>query len=169
MFELHKIQAKVSSVSPHAEKHGKENVPAISVKFDAKVPAIVLDGLDKTLRKILFRKPAKDEVVQGELPGTDETEGLTAKKYPNIPSLAWTEKLLGYQLDIGSGLESTGLLEIDDVKVSGFVIEAMDGGTVGLSFKCDFKSDAKLAGALCQMLQETVEISLASPQADATA
>lgn len=164
MFQLEKVQAKIDSVSPHAEKHGKENVPALSIKFSAKVPATVLDGLDKTLRKMLFRKPGKDEVVQGELPGTDETEGLTSKKYPNIPALNWNDKLLGYTLQIGSGLQSTDLIEIDGVKVSGFVIEAMDGGTIGLSFKCDFHTYASLSGPLCSMVQETVEISLLPPE-----
>lgn len=164
MFVLDRVQAKVASVTPHSEKHGKENVPALSVKFEAKLPASVLDGLDKTLRKLLFRKPAKDEVVQGELPGTDETEGLTAKKYPHVPALPWDEKLLGYQLLIGSGLQSTDPLQCDDVKVSGFLIQAFDGGTVGITFKCNFPTDRELSGPLCSMVQEVVEISLLPPE-----
>jgi len=164
MFLLDRVQAKICSVTPHAEKHGKENVPCISVKFEAKLPAIVLDGLDKTLRKMLFRKPGKDEVVQGELPGTDETEGLTAKKYPKVPSVNWDEKLVGYQLLIGSGLQSTDPLQCDSVKVSGFTIQAFDGGSIGLSFKCDFPTDAELSGPLCSMVQEMAEISLLPPE-----
>jgi hypothetical protein len=162
MFQLEKVQAKISSVNPRAEKHGKENVPAIDVKFHVVARNHVLAGLDPTLPKLLFRKPAKDEVVQGELP-VGETDELTARKFKHVPTIPWNEKLLGYELDIGSGLESTDPLECDEVTISGFKIEPMDGGSVGIDFTCSFPADENQSGKLCQMIQETVEITVRPP------
>lgn len=162
MFQLVKQQAKISSVNPRAEKHGKENVPAIDVKLQIRTRSTVLDGLDPTLRKLLFRKPAKDEVVQGELPVGD-TDDLTARKFKHLAMIPWNEKLLGYQLDIGSGLESTTALECDEVTVSAFKIEPLDGGSVCVDFTCSFPADEVQSGKLCQMIQEMVEITLVPP------
>ncbi len=163
MLDLDKVGMKVNSVTPHAEKHGKENVLCVSLGLQGAIDAKLLDGLDITLRKLLFRKPGKDEITQQELPGTESNDGLTKRKYTHVQSIAWTDKLLGYVIELGSGLTSTDPEVIEDVKVSGMAFEPMDGGTVVFKFKADFKADAELAGKCAAMLQEVVEVSLYAP------
>lgn len=165
MLTLNKVQARVSSVTPHAEKHGDENVPACSVRFIVGVPAQLIAQLDTQLPKVLFRKPSKDEVTQEDLPGVSNNEGLTKVRFPRLGAQAWDEKFTGYTLVLASGLTSTDTEKtISDVDVSKIKIEPKEGGSVVLSFSCNFEVDAELMGAMGVMLQETVELSLEPPQ-----
>lgn len=161
MLDLDKISMKVNSVTPHMEKHGKENVLCVALGLQGAVDAKLLDGLDKTLRPLLFRKPGKDDTVQGELPGTNAPgDGLTKRKFTHVKAIDWNDKLLGYVIELGSGLTSTDPEVIEGVKVSGLRFEPMDGGTCVFSCKADFKADAELAGKCAAMLQEIIEVSL---------
>jgi len=164
MLKLTKVQARVSAVTPHAEKHGDENVPAVSVRFIVAVPADVIDAIDSGLRKILFRKPSKDEVSQEELPTMASNEGATKVRYPKLGEQNWDEKFTGYTLTVGSGLTSTETEKvIEDVDLSKLKITPKDGGSVVLSFSCNMEADAELMGAFGVMLQETVELSIEPP------
>jgi len=164
MLQLNKVQARVNSVTMHAEKHGDENVPACSVRFVVGVPPDVLDALDTGLRKIMFRKPSKDEVSQEELPGVSSNEGATKVRYPKLGAFSWEEKFTGYSLVLASGLTSTDTeKKISDVDLSKIKIEPKEGGSVVLSFSTNFEVDAELAGAISVTLQEIVELSLIPP------
>ncbi len=174
MFQLIKQQAKIKSVTLRTEKHGpKAEVPAVTVRFTVKGPVGLLIGLDATLPKLLFRKPAKDEVIKGALPPQETLPGvpkanegdaeLTARKYKQVTSIPWEEKLTNYQLDIGSGLESTDPLECDEVTVTAFEITPLDGGFVGLDFNVGFVISEELGGKLAMMQKHIVEITLVPP------
>lgn len=164
MLKLTKVQARISAVTPHAEKHGDENVPALSVRFITSVPAEVLDAIDGGLRKILFRKPSKDEVSQDELPGISSNEGATKVRYPKLGAQSWDEKFTGYVLTVGSGLTSTSTEKtVDDVDLSKIKIEPKDGGSIVLSFSVNMEADAELMGAFGVMLQETIELTIEPP------
>lgn len=175
MFQLLKQQAKIKTVTLRTEKHGpKEELPAVTIRFVVKGPVALLKGLDTTLPKLLFRKPSKDEVIKGELPqetlpgvpkAPDEGDAeLTARKYKQVPSIPWEEKLIGYELDIGSGLESTEPLECDSVTVTAFNLTPLDGGFVEIEFNVGFLIDETVGGKLSQMQKQTVEISLLPPE-----
>jgi hypothetical protein len=173
MIEFDKVRAKISAITLRAEKHGQENVPSITIKFRLATTSKILDAFDPALRKLIFRKPGKDEpqakpVKQGELDVGDapaiDLDDLTALRLKRIPSFPWKEKFTGYELDIGSGLESTTPLLCDGVTVDAFTITPVDGGSVILDFNCGFQSDEMQTGKLSQMLQETVEITLRAPE-----
>lgn len=165
MIKLNKVQARVKAVTPHAEKHGDENVPALSVRFITSVSAETLDALDGSLRKFFFRKPAKDELVQEELPGVVSNDGQTKVRYPKLGAFGWDEKFTGYTVTVGSGLTATDTeKKIDDVDVSKIVFQPKDGGTLVLTFSCNMQNaDAELIGAFGMMLQETIELSIEPP------
>lgn len=171
MFQLLKKQALIKSATLRTEKHGpKKEVPAITLRLVVKGPSTLLNGLDETLQKLLFRKPGKEEVIKGQLPqqelvGIPEPEkpngDLTARKYKQVGTLPWDEKLTNYVLDIGSGLESTPPLTCENVTVSGFQITPLDGGFVELEFNASFILDEEAAGKLAMMQKQLVEISMA--------
>jgi len=161
VFALEAVQAKVTAVTPRAEIHGPELVPAMSIMLVAIAPAATMSPLDVQLNKICFRKPGKEESVQGELPGTTSNEGHTALRFPKIKSHMWEEKLTGYAIKIGSGLSTTGGLFIDMVDIKHLVITPKEGGIVEYKIPCAFKVDSELAGDLAMLVGQTVEVTLA--------
>src|SRR5690348_15428805 len=161
MFELTNHQAKVASYNPRAERHGADKVSAGDLKVEITGHSSLLDHFDKGLRKTLYRKPVPGE--QTDLPLGDDN--LTQRKLPRLAPLRWDEDFPGYRLDIVTGLAVDEVLELEDVELSGFVFEALDGGSVAITFRASFHPDGRTSGKLCQLIQETVEITLVPPEA----
>lgn len=164
MFSLSQQQTSINSFTPRMEKHGNENVLAGTLKCETTMHNSVLDLFDKGFKKLLYRKPAPGE--QTELP-LGESDGLTARKLPQLKPLSWDEDFPGYKIEIVSGLAIDEVLYLDDVEVSGFVFEALDGGSCKVKFTANFNQDGRTSGKLCQLIHETVELSLIPPERDA--
>jgi hypothetical protein len=160
MFSLSQQQTKISAFTPRMEKHGDENVLAGTLKCETTMHNSVLDNFDKSLRKLLYRKPAAGE--QADLPLGD-SDGLTARKLPHLAPLKWDEDFPGYKIEIQSGLALDEVLKLDDVEIHGFAFEAMDGGSCTVRFSANFRQDGRTSGKLCQLIQDTVELSLIPP------
>lgn len=160
MFSLTDQQTSINSFVPRMEKHGQENVLAGTLKCETTMHNSVLDLFDKGFKKLLYRKPAPGE--QTELPLGD-SDGLTSRKLPQLKPLSWDEDFPGYSIAIVSGLALDEVIELDDVEVSGFVFEALDGGSCKVKFTANFTQDGRTSGKLCQLIQETVELSLMPP------
>jgi hypothetical protein len=163
MFSLHQQQTSINSFTPRMEKHGSENVLAGTLKCETTMHNSVLDLFDKGFKKLLYRKPAPGE--QTELP-LEASDGLTARKLPQLKPLSWDEDFPGYKIAIMSGLALDEVIKLDDVEVSGFVFEALDGGSCKVKFTANFTQDGRTSGKLCQLIQETVELSLMPPERD---
>ena len=161
MFSLFQQQTSINSFVPRMEKHGPDNVLAGTLKCETTMHNSVLDLFDKGFKKLLYRKPAPGE--QTELP-LGESDGLTARKLPQLKPLSWDEDFPGYKIEIVSGLAIDEVLYLDDVEVSGFVFEALDGGSCKVKFTANFNQDGRTSGKLCQLIQETVELSLTPPE-----
>jgi len=161
MFRIENQQVKICNFNIRAEKHGDENVKAGDLKIECTMHSSVLDCFDKGIRKLLYRKPASGE--QTDLPLGDD--GLTARKLPRLAPLKWDEDFPGYELSIVTGLAVDEVLKLDDVELSNFVFEAMDGGSVAITFRASAYPDGRTSGKLCQLVQETVEITLIPPDA----
>lgn len=163
MFSLTDQQTKITSFTPRMEKHGDENVLAGTLKLETTCHSGVLDNFDKSLRKLLYRKPAPGE--QSELPLGD-SDGLTARKLPQLMPLKWDEDFPGYKIAIQSGLALEEVIKLDDVEIHGFAFEALDGGSCTVRWSANFNQDGRTSGKLCQLIQETVELSLTPPERD---
>lgn len=161
MFSLENQQVKIVHFNARAEKHGDENVKAGDLKIECRMHSSVLDHFDKGLRKVLYRKPAAGE--QTDLPLGDD--GLTARKLPRLAPLKWDEDFPGYHLSIVTGLALDEALKLDDVELSNFVFEPMDGGSIAITFRASLYPDGRTAGKLFQLVQETVEVTLTPPDA----
>ncbi len=167
MFGVENVSATIKSVTPRAEKIGKKLVPAMSIGFAMRVPASVLDTIDPSLRKTLYQKAKKDTKASTETQADllpDNGDGLTAKKFPKIPGISWNDKLLGYDMDVGSGLTATDPLQEELVNLTDFWIEAMDGGTVLVEFKAAFHPDEINSGKFNYLLGQQVQLSLYPPE-----
>jgi len=162
MFSLENQSVKIAHFNARSEKHVDENVKAGDLKIECTAHSSVLDCFDKGLRKLLYRKPTAGE--QTDLPLGDD--GLTARKLPRLAPLKWDEDFPGYKLSITTGLALDEVLTLDDVELSNFVFEALDGGSVSITFRASSYPDGRTAGKLFQLIQETVDISLTPPDAD---
>jgi len=160
MFRLTSQQTKINSFVPRMEKHGDENVLAGTMKCETTMHSGVLDIFDKGFRKLLYRKPAPGE--QAELPLADG-DGLTARKLPCLKPLVWDEDFPGYAVAIQSGLALDEVLKLTDVELHSFSFEPLDGGSCTVKFALNFNQDGRTSGKLCQLIQETVELSLTPP------
>ena len=163
MFSLENQSVKIAHFNARSEKHGDENVSAGDLKFEVTCSNTALDHFDKALKKMLYRKPGAGE--QTDLPLNDH-DGLTARKLPHLAPLKWDEDFPGYGLSITTGLALDEALTLDDVELSNFVFEALDGGSVTITFRASFHPDGRTSGKLCQLIQETVDITLTPPDAD---
>jgi hypothetical protein len=161
MFNLTNQSVKILDFNPRMEKHGDENVLAGDLKVEASVHSSQLDHFDPQLRKFLYRKPAPGEQV--ELPLGGSHDNLTALRVPKLAPFKWAEDFPGYKLEIESGLAIDEVLKLSDVELSNFTFEALDGGSVKLTFRASFHQDGRTSGKLCQLIQETVTISLMPP------
>lgn len=161
MFQLSNQPTKINSFTPRMEKHGDENVLAGTMKCETTMHSSVLDIVDKGLRKLLYRKPSPGE--QTELPLGDANDGLTARKLPSLAPLKWDEDFPGYTLEIESGLAVDEVLRLKDVELHGFSFEPLDGGSCTVKFSLNFRQDGRTSGKLCQLIQETVDVTLAPP------
>lgn len=162
-FALNQHQAKIASFNPRAEKHGDENVPAGDIKFEVKVHSSALDLFDASYRPFLFRKAD----LAGEQQPLLEGDKLTALAKPNLKPLTLDEDFPGYTLTIGSGMESIEPMRLTDVELSSFRFEAIEGGSVSITFNATVHGDADDFGEICQQIQNLVDISLEPPKAEA--
>lgn len=161
MFALASHRIKITNVNPRAEKHGDEHVLACDIKVEATCHNSVLDEFDTGLRPLLYRKPVPGE--QSELPFGDATDGLVMRRVPSLAPLNWNEDYPGYDLRIVEGMGLIEPIEISDVELTRFVFEALDGGSVRVTFRASCYPGAKEIGRLCALIQEDAELTLTPP------
>ena len=164
MFQLNNQQTKITSFTPRMEKHGDENVLAGTLKCETTTHSSVLDLFDKGFRKLLYRKPAPGE--QTELPLEGASDGLTMRKLPCLDALRWKEDFPGYRVEIASGLAVDEVLKLVDAEVHDFVFEALDGGSCKVKWAINCHLDGRTSGKLCQLIQDSVEMTLTPPSRD---
>jgi hypothetical protein len=162
MFQLSEHATKLVSVNPRAEKHGQENEPAMDLKLEVAAHSSLLNHFDAALRPLLFRKAD----VAGDQPSLIEGDDLTAIRSPQLGTIAWAEKFPGYELEVHAGLPSGKSIVLKEIELSKFRFEPINGGSVKVTFSVICHPDAKAAGALCQLVQEQVDISLRPPEVE---
>lgn len=160
MFNLTNTDAKLANLNPRAEKHGEENALACDIKLEIECHSTVLDHFDKSLRKLLYRKPALGEQEGLPFAGDDQ---LTALRLPSLANLKWVEDFPGYTLTFSAGLGASDLQVIDDVELSNFTFEAVEGGSVLVTVRATCHPTPDQIGILSTLIQETVQITLEPP------
>lgn len=162
MFSLSNHQAKIANFNPRAEKHGEQNVMAGDLKIEVAVHSSQLDCFDSQLRPLLFRKADSGE--QQSLIAGDDMTGL---RVPQIGAIGWEEEFPGYTLTVPTPLGLEQPLVLEQVTLSKFSFEPIQGGAVKITFKASCHPDTDQSGALCTLIQETVDLSLTPPSVPA--
>lgn len=162
-FQLDQQIAKITSLNPRAEKHGEDNVPACDIGFEVNAHSRVLDLFDPSYRPFLFRRSD----APGDQPSLIDGDQLTALAKPTLKPLRLDEDFPGYTLRIGSGLDFGEDLVLADANLSGFVIEAVEGGSVKLKFSASAHPTADQCGELYEQIQNMVDLTVEPPLAAA--
>lgn len=155
-FELEAQQAKLTSVNPRAELHGEDKKPAVDLKFEVAADNGVLANFGADLRSSLYTLPdAQEDLI--------DPERLTKLKYPKMSGFKWEQEGVGYTAEIDYGLGGDSNIVLEDLKVDGFRIQPMEGGTVIVSFRAIAHPDEGDMGRICSLIQRDVELTLTAP------
>lgn len=155
-FELEAQQAKLTSVNPRAELHGEDKKPAVDLKFEVAADNGVLANFGADLRSSLYTLPdAQEDLI--------DPERLTKLKYPKMSAFKWEQEGVGYTAEIDYGLGGDSNIVLEDLKVDGFRIQPMEGGTVVVTFRAIAHPDESDTGKLCSLIQRDVELTLTAP------
>ena len=80
VFELlNPTEARLASVTPRVERHGDDDVPAVSISVEIETANTVLDLIDPTIREALY-KAKPDATPPNRSPSTSGTSGKAVCK-----------------------------------------------------------------------------------------
>lgn len=153
--------AKLRSVTPRTEKHGDDDVFAISLGLSITGPNTMLDALSPTLRHALYMAvPGQDQ-----LPGVEPATPLLRCKVLQEVKLG-PSAFEGWTLAVDHGIDESAPITLGGCKVDKFVVLPSEGGTVELRFRIGSSDiDATEAGLLCSHLGQVVSFTLKAPEA----
>jgi hypothetical protein len=151
-FTLVKERVFFAHMNLRSEKHGDESEPALDVKFELTTANSVLKKLSPDLLDALYDFDKQADV---------EDDFKRKLKFPLLGVLPWDLELPRTMLTVHDvdGNDIT----LYDGKTNKLRIEALDGGTVKLVFRCQFSApDEDAVASLMRVLQQDVPISLES-------
>lgn len=166
-FELlDPITATLTSVTSRVERHGEEQVPAISLGLKITTANTILDRLHKTLRQTFYQ--SANDVGQPSLNGVEESTPLL--RQPGIEEVKLKGELNGWTLLVDYGVDEGDPLELGACKVDHFRMTPLQGGTVDLCLRIgtsDIGPDE--AGILWSQNGQEISIRLIAPKPQAPA
>lgn len=131
LFRLdHPTEAKLATFTARTEKHGDEDVAALTLGLVITAPNTILDKVSETLRHALYT--VADDYTDG-LDGIDPpTPKLRTKQLTGALNISVPE-IKGGTLHVEYGIGED--MVFGDVTVKSWKAECFEGGTVTLSFK----------------------------------
>ena len=153
--------AKLTSVTPRTEKHGDDDVFAISLGLSITGPNTMLDALSPSLRQALYMAVPGQDQLPGVEPATPLLRCKVLQEIKVGPSA-----FEGWTLAVDHGIDEGEPITLGGCKVDKFVVLPSEGGTVELRFRIGSSDiDATEAGLLCSHLGQVVSFTLKAPEA----
>lgn len=159
MFEItNQTAATLKTLTPRTEKHGEDDVSAVSLGLSITGPNTLLDALQPGLRDALYT--AVDD--QDQLPGVEPATPLL--RSAGIESLKLTPKFEGWTLRIDARADEDDPIVLGSCKVDKFVVVPKQGGSIELTFRVGTSDiDESEAGWLFGHLSQELWITLTAP------
>lgn len=152
-------EVKLCSMTPRTEKHGDEDVSAVSLSLRVTGPNTMLDILQPGLRDALY-KPVEG---QEQLPGVEPSTPLLRSR--GIESVKLTACFEGWTLAIDQGIDESDPIKLGGSKIDKFVVEPKDGGSIELTFRVGSSDiDETEAGWLFGHLGQQIVVTVAAPE-----
>lgn len=159
MFQIEEFtEARLTSVTNRTEKHGDEDVPAVSLACEITAANTLLDGICPGLRHALY-KAVED---QDELPGVEPATPVLRTNV--IDSVALTTAHEGWRLLVDDGIDDTTPMEFGGVKVDKLKVDAKQGGSIVLKLRLGTSDiDADRLGKLGMHNGQSIWVKLLKP------
>lgn len=160
MFEITEFtEVHLASVTNRIEKHGDEDVPAVSLSVSFTTENTLLDLIDPGLRHALFK--AKPD-AEPELPEMEQTTPVL--RCNSIEKLTLTTMHEGWRLAMDQGIDETAPLEFGGCKVDKVTVDAHQGGSVTIKMRVGTSDvDAERLGKLAVNNGQSIWIKLLKP------
>lgn len=160
-FVLKEVLCKLINVNPRPEMHGDDKKPAADLKLSALLHNKELDQLHPGLRGAIYEK----DNSQPDLVSQDDPEFLTALRFASLAMpLKWAGEQIGGRVIVHRGLGGKSDLVIESPVVNEFRVEALEGGSVIIGFRVQFKPDEKAIGKLCMLTGQDIVVSVEPPE-----
>ena len=163
MFEITTpTDAHLTSVTNRSEKHGDDDVPAVSLGLKITGPNTLLDLLSKDLRPALYHTP-RNKTVEGvdEIAPTLRTKGFDYVALNLGPFEGWT-------LLVDHGIEENEPVTFGSCKVDKFRVVPIEGGSIELSLRIGTSDiDAESLGIIGMKIGQEISLQLIAPKAAA--
>lgn len=152
------IEAHLASVTTRTEKHGDDDVPAVSLSVEITTANTLLDAIDPQIRHALYK--AVDG--QDELPGVEPATPVLRCNSFDIVSLTTTHE--GWRLMVEDGIDDSAPMEFTGVKVDKLRVDAKQGGSVVLKVRLGTSDvDAERLGKLGMHNGQSIWIKVLKP------
>jgi len=165
MFEIHEFtEARLASVTNRTEKHGDEDVPAVSLSVEITAANTLLDAIDPNIRHALY-KAVED---QDQLPGVEPATPVL--RCNSFDTVALTTSHEGWRLQVDDGIDETEPMEFTGVKVDKLRVDAKQGGSIVLKVRLGTSDvDADRLGKLGMHNGQSIWIKVLKPEKAAEA
>lgn len=159
----------LTHVNFRKELHGDDHRQAVDLNMSVDVPNSLLDTIVPGLREALY---CNNDAANGQTEIEDLPATLPNLKFPRLNGGKFSlddkkAKLAGYELEIEYGLnDERSKMVFDCVKVVKRSIETKEGGTVHLSWQCQYmgdRLDQETCGKLALLEQDLIAIRLIPP------
>lgn len=162
MFQIQEsTEATLTAVTNRVEKHGDEDVPAVSLQVSIETANTLLDSIDPTLRGALYTpKPDAEPELDGVEPSTP------VLRCNSVDRMTLTTKHEGWTLAIDAGIEGdVEPMTFGGVKVDKLSVEPKQGGSIVLRMRLVTSDvDADKLGWLGMHNGEAIWIKLTPPK-----
>lgn len=161
MFELTDLtEARIASVTNRIEKHGDEDVPAVSLTVEFTAENTLLDLIDPGLRHALYK--AKPD-TEPELPAMEPSTPIL--RCNSIDKVRLTTVHEGWRLFVDDNIDEADPMAFAGVKVDKLELDAMQGGSVKIRMRLGTSDvDADKIGALGMNNGQSVWLRLLKPE-----
>lgn len=168
--EIERAMAKVTSVTPIMEKHGKKKKrPAHSIIFEFSMSNTILDRMDDHgLRNAFYCKresASVDKRGQTQIDTSSVSDGISKLRFP-----WWTQwidvpgELTGWVLTLHTGNTERSHIVLEEAKVSAFQVLPKDLAVTLVKCKAIVHPTAHEKGKIDELLQTDVPVSIMPPE-----
>jgi hypothetical protein len=152
-------EARLASVTNRTEKHGDEDVPAVTLAVEITTANTILDGICPGLRHALYKAVEGQE----QLPGIELSTPVLRSNV--IEKVQLTTAHEGWRLQVDDGIDDTTPMDFEGVKVDKLKVDAKQGGFITLGVRLGTSDvDSERLGKLAMHNGQSIWIKLLKPE-----
>lgn len=153
MFEFVKERCRLAHVNVRSEMHGDEKKTAYDIKFEVSLANAVLIKFHPELRDAFYKGDDNHDMLNPDF--------KPQLKFPLMGMVSWELEIPRTLLRIHDCDDEYNDIVLGGGKTNKFKLELMEGGTVKMTFRCQFsEAEEEDIAKLLRVMDQTVPISL---------